>query len=221
MITTRRLSRSLLLTLAAALAAACGGGAEEARSPSSSAEAKAGPTTGATETMPASAASEKESERPKETVAAQRAKPLKERWLGTWTMGLTGEARKAAEEAARKKAGKDEAMYAALMKQAEEDAAKVTREYTGDLEAAYENGKLVYKIRYSVVKEEGDTLTMRRTGTDEVSKKEAQGEYQILFKNDDTIEIRDPDVKDPKKATVLILKRSMVQAKSLPPGAAK
>jgi hypothetical protein len=218
MITTRRLSRPLLVTLAATLAAACGGEVKEARSPSSS-EAQAPLAAGAPEPM--SAASEKESERPKETIAAQRARPLKERFLGTWTMGLTGDARKAAEEAARKKAGKDEAMYAALMKQAEDDAAKVTREYTGDLEAAYENGKLVYKIRYQVVKEEGDTLTMRRTGTDEVSKKEAQGEYQILFKNDDTIEIRDPDVKDPKKATVLILKRSMVQAKSVPPDAPK
>jgi hypothetical protein len=92
----------------------------------------------------------------------------------------------------------------------------VVREFDGDLEAAYENGRLVYKLRYEVVKDDGNEVTLRRTGRDEVSNQDVKGEYKIIFKNDNTIEVRDPDIKDPKKATVLVLERSMVRAKAVP-----
>lgn len=97
----------------------------------------------------------------------------------------------------------------------------VEREYEGDVEAAYENGRLVYKIRYEVLKDESGEYTLRRTGKDEVTNQEVKGEYKVVFKDDNTIEIRDPDVKDPKRSTVLVLERSMVRAKAVPQDASK
>jgi hypothetical protein len=105
--------------------------------------------------------------------------------------------------------------------QAKDDAGKVVREFDGDLEAAYENGRLVYKIHYEVVKDDGSEVTVRRTGKDEVTNKDVEGEYKIVFKDNNTIEIRDPDIKDPKKSTILILERSMVRAKAVPKDAPK
>jgi len=183
----RRL-RPILLTLFAGLACACGGGAAEVRSASSHSTSPAfHPSDPATSS--AEGRTERENAAPNETVAAERAKPFKERVLGRW--------------------------------QAKNDAGKVIREFDGDLEATYENGRLVYKIHYEVVKDDGNEVTLRRTGKDEVSNQGVKGEYKILFKNDNTIEIRDPDIKDPKKATVLILERSMVRAKAVPVGSPK
>ena len=178
----RRL-RPILLTLFAGLACACGGGAAEVRSASSNSTSPAfhpsDPATSSSEGR-----TERENAAPNETVAAERAKPFKERVLGRW--------------------------------QTKEPTGGVVREFDGDLEAAYENGRLVYKLRYEVVKDDGNEVTLRRTGRDEVSNQDVKGEYKIIFKNDNTIEVRDPDIKDPKKATVLVLERSMVRAKAVP-----
>ena len=50
---------------------------------------------------------------------------------------------------------------------------------------------------------------------------DVKGEYKVVFKDGNTIELRDPDIKDPQKATVLTLERSMVRAKAVPKDASK
>jgi len=185
----RRL-RPILLTLFAGLACACGGGAAEVRSASSHSAPQGAPAFHSIDpaTSSAEGRTEKENAAPNETVAAQRAKPFKERVLGRW--------------------------------QTRDDAGRV-REFDGDLEAAYENGRLVYKLRYEVVKDDGNEVTVRRTGKDEVTNQDVKGEYKVVFKDGNTIELRDPDIKDPQKATVLTLERSMVRAKAVPKDASK
>lgn len=216
--TIRRLSGLVVVALSACLLTACGGGeTPEAKAPSSPPEntTPPPPPAGGTSSQSGAGAAAQPSEaapaEPVKEALAPTPKPLRDRFLGRWQGSLTGDRRTAAEEAARKKAGKDEKKYADLMKQAEADAAKIVREFSGDVEAAYEGNKLVYRITYSVVKEEGNTMIVKKSGKDEVSKKDIQGEYTIVFKDDNTIEVRDPDVKDPKKAQVLLLTRDMAK----------
>jgi hypothetical protein len=131
-------------------------------------------------------------------------KPAKERIVGKWQFDFSGEARTKAEEEAHKKAGKadkDNKKFDAAMKKLEAEAATEWIEFTADnTYASYVGDKPVMKVKYEIAKEEGDTLTMKPTGKDEISKKELNVEIPVTLKGD-TIEMRDP------KKGVLIFKR--------------
>ncbi|HVK65477.1 MAG TPA: hypothetical protein VM694_13430, partial [Polyangium sp.] len=120
-----------------------------------------------------------------------------------------GEPRAAAEADAKKKAGKDEKKYAALIKEVEEAAAGEWIEFTVDsmyVSHITEKGKdkVILKVKYEVAKDENEAIVMKPAGKDEVSKKEMPKDLEIAvtFKDDKTIEL-----KDPKKQMTLVFKR--------------
>jgi hypothetical protein len=131
-------------------------------------------------------------------------KPAKERIVGQWQFDFTGEARAKAEEAAHKKAGKadkDNKKFDAAMKALEAEAATEWIEFTADSTyVSYVGEKPVVKVKYEIAKEEGDTVTMKPTGKDEISKKELKVEIPVTLKGD-TLEMKDP------KKGVLVFKR--------------
>jgi hypothetical protein len=140
-------------------------------------------------------------------------KSLKERIVGVWVLDFSGDVKTTAEADAKKKAGKDEKKLADLMKKAEETAAKEKVESTGDTMILWDGDKTTSKAKYEIVKEEGNTLTLKRVGKDEISKKDvAATEIVITFKDETTIELKDPKEKDAKKAKLLVFKKSAAAA---------
>jgi hypothetical protein len=135
-------------------------------------------------------------------------KTAKELFVGNWAQAFEGDLKTAAEEAAKKKGGKDEKKVAAELKKAEDAFAKsaAALENTADMHTMMVGGKAVAKFKYEA-KEDGMTLNVKGTGKDEVSKKDAKGEFAFTFKDDNTIELKDPKAKDPKKAATLVFKR--------------
>lgn len=209
----RSLSYSLAFALTASLAAACGGSDVQPETPPPAEPppapvepAKPAPAeTQAAVTPPAPA------EPPKEVAPAP--KPLRERLVGVWVMEWSGDVKTAGEAEAKKKAGKDEKKLADLLKKAEEAAGKEKVEHTGDMMIRSQGDKTLSKVKYEVVKEEGNTITLKRVGKDEVSKKDAPaGEVVITFKDDNTFEVKDPGEKDAAKAKLLVFKKGAASA---------
>ncbi|MDI3291263.1 hypothetical protein QHF83_48590, partial [Polyangium sp. 15x6] len=136
-------------------------------------------------------------------------KPGKERIVGQWQFDFSGEPRAAAEADAKKKAGKDEKKYAALLKEIEDAAAGEWIEFTADsmyVSHVTEKGKdkVILKVKYEVVKDENGAVVMKPAGKDEISKKEMPKELEITItlKDDKTLELVDP-----KKKMTLVFKR--------------
>lgn len=207
----RRLSYPLFLALTASMAVACGGQDVQTETPASTepppAPAPVTPSPADPTTTPAAGATTDAAAAPKKEEAPPQ-KTLREKLVGTWALDFSGETRTTAETEAKKKAGKDEKKLADLLKKAEETAAKQKFENTADTIAAWEGDKAVSKAKYEVVKEEGNTITIKQTGKDEVSKKDAPAtEIAITFKDDNTIELKDPKEKDQKKAKTLVYKK--------------
>src|SRR5262245_41791089 len=120
---TRRFSHGLMLTLATALFVACGGEQPKPESPPAptpaAPEAPAAPSADPATAGPA--ASSAPAEPPKK---AEAPKPNKEKVVGKWTQDFSGDVKTAAEEDAKKKAGKDEKKLADLLKKAEKTTNK-------------------------------------------------------------------------------------------------
>ncbi len=211
-----RLSYTLVFALTTAVMAGCGGEQMEAESPPPTAPPPA-PTTpaqtdAAKQTDPVATAPEAIK---KEEPPPPAPKPLKERLAGTWQLDFSGEYRTAAEEDAKKKAGKDEKKLADLMKKSEETAAKDKWEASGDSFAVWTGDKTTSKAKYEIVKEDPatNTIVIKRVGKDEISKKDvAAGEISITFKDENTIEVRDWREKDQKKAKLLVFKKGAAAA---------
>jgi hypothetical protein len=123
-------------------------------------------------------------------------KPAKERVVGKWQFELTGEARAFHEANVRKKTGKDEAKFAKAMKEIEEAAAKEWIELTADTYTSWVGDKIERQMQYTVVKEEGNTITAKPT-KDLVTKKDIKVDMTIpiTLKDDNTIEMFDPSKK--------------------------
>jgi len=205
----RRFSLVSLLTLGL-LAAACGSPPPPEPPPSAPATPPAEPAAPATPPPTDQAAPGADAAKPAEPAAepAPAPKPAKEKIVGQWQFDFSGEPRGAMEADLKKKAGKDDKKFEQLMKEAEEAAKGEWIEFTPDgnyVSHITEKGgkdKVVAKIKYEVVKEEGSTLTMKGVGKDEISKKEMKDEVAIFFKDDNTIEM-----KDPKSKRTLVFKR--------------
>ncbi len=123
-------------------------------------------------------------------------KPVKERVIGKWQFELTGEARAFHEANVRKKTGKDEAKFEKAMKEIEEAAKKEWVELTADTYTSWVGDKIERQMQYTVVKEEGNTLTAKPT-RDLVTKKDIKGDMtvSITLKDDNTVEMFDPSKK--------------------------
>lgn len=203
-----RFAYPLAFTLMASLVAACGGSdvQPETPPPADPPPAPVEPAAPAPAEPAAAAPAPAEPAPKKEEAPAP--KPLKERLVGVWVLDFSGEVKTAAEADAQKKAGKDEKKLAELMKKAEESTAKQKVENTADTIALWEGDKVTSKAKYEIVKEEGNTITVKRVGKDEISKKDAPAaEVAITFKDDNTIELRDLKEKDAKKAKLLVFKK--------------
>ena len=205
---TRRFSHGLMLTLATAFFAACGGEQPKPESPPpptpAAPEPPAAPSADPATAGPSGSATP--AEPPKKVEAP---KPNKEKVIGKWSQDFSGDVKTAAEEDAKKKAGKDEKKLADLLKKAEEATGKHWVENTADTHTEYEGDKVLHKGKYEVVKDEGSTLVVKSVGKDEITKKEMPGEITLTFKDDNTIEMKEPGAKDPAKAKTLVFKRKM------------
>jgi len=212
MMAKRQLSLVLVSTIAL-LGVACGGGEtpQADTPPQPPVDAKPAPT----ETTPPPATTEaapaptQAAPTPAPEQAAPAPKPGKERMVGQWQFDFSGEPRTAAEADAKKKAGKDEKKFAALMKEYEDAAAGEWIEFTADsmyVSHITEKGKdkVILKVKYEVTKDEAGTVVMKPAGKDEISKKEMPKDLEItiMLKDDKTLEM-----KDPKKKMTLVFKR--------------
>lgn len=207
----KRLHLASLLTLGI-LAAACGGSTPPPEPPPSAPETPSEPAAPATpaptdQAAPAGGDAAKPAE-PAAAAPTPAPKPAKEKIIGQWQFEFVGEPRTAAEAEAKKKAGKDEKKYEQILKDIETAAKSEWIEFTADgyyvSHVADKDGKdkVIFKVKYEVAKEEGNTLTMKPVGKDEISKKEIKAEVPVTFKDDNTI-----DMKDPSKKMTLTFKR--------------
>jgi hypothetical protein len=123
-------------------------------------------------------------------------KPLKERVIGKWQFELSAESRAYHEASIRKKTGKDEAKFAKAMKEVEEAATKEWIEMTADTYTSYVGDKIEAQMKYEVVKEEGNTLTVKPT-RDLVAKKDIKGDMTVpvSLSDDNTLVMFDPKKK--------------------------
>ena len=196
--------RFAVLALSTAVFAACGGGeppppetppppAPAAPEPAPAAEPAPSPT------APADA--------PKK-VETPPAKPNKEKIAARWSFDLSGEAKTAAEEDAKKK-NKDEKKQAEALTKAETAFTKKAVEFSGDTVTIFDGEKALKKMKFEVVSDQGSTLTIKFVGKDEVTKKDVskEPEMSINFKDDTTIEMKDPTEKDAAKAKTIVLKK--------------
>lgn len=212
MMAKRQLSLVLVSTMAL-LGIACGGGevpqAETPPPPPPPAETTPPPAETTPPATAAAAPAPTEAAPAPAPEAAPAPKPGKERIVGQWQFDFSGEPRAAAEADAKKKAGKDEKKYAALMKEIEDAAAGEWIEFTTDsmyVSHVTEKGKdkVILKVKYDVAKDENGTVVMKPAGKDEISKKEMPKDLEItvMLKDDKTLEL-----KDPKKKMTLVFKR--------------
>ncbi|WP_170229420.1 hypothetical protein [Polyangium fumosum] len=211
MMVKRQLALVLVSTMAL-LGVACGGGEiPQADTPPPPPPAETTPPPAETTPPPAptAAAPAPEAAPAPAPEPAPAPKPGKERIVGQWQFDLSGEPRAAAEAEAKKKAGKDEKKYAALIKETEDAAAGEWIEFTADsmyVSHITEKGKdkVILKVKYEVAKDENGAIVMKPSGKDEISKKEMPKDLEIAvtFKDDKTIEL-----KDPKKKMTLVFKR--------------
>jgi len=206
---------TFVFAITTAVMTGCGGSEMEAENPPPTPPPPA-PTQATTEPAAKPAESVATAQQPvKQEEPPPAPKPLKERLSGTWQLDFSGEYRTAAEEDAKKKAGKDEKKLADLMKKSEETAAKDKWEASGDSFAVWTGDKTTSKAKYEIVKEDPatNTIVIKRVGKDEISKKDvAAGEISITFKDENTIEVRDWREKDQKKAKLLVFKKGAAAA---------
>jgi hypothetical protein len=202
----RRLPFVMLLSVSA-LAVACGDPqpAENPPQPTNVPTAEPAPTMTATaEPEPAPTAAVETPPPPK---------PATERIAGTWTFSFEGDVKAKKEEELKKKYAKekDEAKRAAKI---EEDLKKIEAEAGGEwvefkdghyVSHVTEKGKdkVVLKVKYAVVKEEANSVTMKADGKPEVGKMDPKMEVTVTLTDDNTLQIPDP-----KKGN-LIFKRKM------------
>jgi hypothetical protein len=198
--------RLSVLALSTAMLAACGGDPPQPETPPPPAPAAPEPTPAA-EPAPADPGAAAGAEAPKKVDAAP-AKPNKEKIAARWSFDFSGEAKTLAEEDAKKKS-KDEKKQAEALTKAETAFTKKAVEFAGDTVTVYDGDKAIKKVKYEVVKDEGSTLTIKFVGKDEISKKDmaTAPEMTISFKDDTTIEMKDPVEKDQAKAKMIVLKR--------------
>jgi len=204
---TRRFSHGLICALATAFFAACGGEQPQPESPPPPTPAAPEPPASPAANPsgdPAAMAPSTPSEPPKKVEAP---KPNKEKIIGKWSQDFSGDVKTAAEDDAKKKAGKDEKKLADLLKKAEDGTTKHWMENTADTHTEYDGDKVVHKGKYEVVKDEGTTLVVKAVGKDEITKKEMPGEMTLTFVDDNTIQMKEPGAKDPAKAKTFVYKR--------------
>jgi hypothetical protein len=137
--------------------------------------------------------------------------PLKERVVGTWQFDFSGERRAAVEAELKKKAGKDEKKLAKLMKEAEEEAAQSRFEITADTVTSLVGDKVLFRLKYQIVKEDKDTLRVKVVGKPEGKQKVAKdGEELVLVGEKGFIAFKDDDnmiMTDPKKGAMLFKRK--------------
>lgn len=182
--------RFLALGLLIVTTAACGGAEPISDTPPAPPQQAPEPPPAQPATTPAAvepAAPAADTAKPVEAPPAP--KSAKERAQGKWTGALAGEARTKAEEAAKKKAGKDEAKAAELLKKDEDKLAQETLEITPDGMIVLSTGdKATSKVKYEVVSENGPTLVIKLVGKDEITKKDAPKDEVTITLGDSTLE---------------------------------
>ena len=129
-------------------------------------------------------------------------KPAKERVVGTWTFSFEGDVKAKKEEELQKKFAKekDEAKRAAKveeeLKKIEAEAAGEWVEFTDGYCVSHitEKGKdkVILKVKYEIVKEEADSVTMKAGGKPEVGKMDPKMEVTVTLKDDNTLQMPDP-----------------------------
>jgi hypothetical protein len=187
---TRRLP-FMLLTIPA-LVVACGSPAP-VESPPAPAAAPAGTTAPAAVSATPTAA-------PAATAAAEapREKPVKEKIIGKWELLLKGDVlKKAFKEAAAKSPRSNEKHW--WDEQRGRIAAEVAREWVELADGWFishftdkGSDKVVLKVKYEVVKEDGASVTIKPAGKPEVGQMDEKAEITITLTEDDTIEMPDP-----------------------------
>jgi hypothetical protein len=127
--------------------------------------------------------------------------PLRERVVGTWQFDLSGDRRVAVEAELHKKAGKNEGRYAKLLKEAEDEAQASRFEITADSVTSKIGEKILFRIKYQVVKEDKSALRIKIVGKPEGPQKGMKdGDEMVLagdagmisFKDNGTIVMNDP-----------------------------
>src|SRR5262245_60400061 len=186
----RRLSLALSFTAMRLLAACAGAAPPPAAPPRPPPAAPAAPPPATPSATPEAKAPETPK---KEEPPPPPAKPNKEKIQGKFGFDFMGsDPGKKAEEDAKKKAGKDEKKLAEMMKKAQDEAGKEWIEMTADTYTSYVGDKAVYKAKYEVVKEEGNTITVKQVGKDEIAKKEMKDPMVLTLVDDNTISMKDP-----------------------------
>jgi hypothetical protein len=145
---------------------------------------------------------------PPPVVEAPKPKPGKERIVGTWKFSFEGDPKDKAEADAKKKFPKDKDQKkrdAMVQKVADAAAGEWIEFHDGNyISHVTTKGKdkVVLKIKYEVLKDEDNKLTLKPVGKDAVSKKQITETVHVSFKDDDTI-----SMEDPKKKMNLVFKR--------------
>lgn len=203
----RRLSYGLVVTLSL-VAVACGDATPPAENPPVPPPPSSEPVAAAPTAEPASTAAAVDTGKPAEPPPPP-AKPLKEKFAGKWVQDFAGDAKAAADEAAKKAGGPkaDQKKIDAAMKKAQDAFAKtaVTIENADGNETWTVGGKAKHKFKYDVSKEDGQAITIKANGKDEVSKKDMKEDMTYTFSDDNTLSIKNPD--PAAKGAVLVFKR--------------
>ena len=206
----------VMLFAASAWAVACSDTppADNPAQPSGTPSTDAAPMTSGAAAAPTETAGAMTSAAPAASSAAATtpppaAKPSKERIVGKWQFSFEGEPKAKAEEEGKKKFAKekDSKKLDAFMKEQEDAAAGEWIEFTADTYTSHvtEKGKdkVVLEVKYEVVKDDNTSLTTK-AGKDKpkVGKIDAKAEITTKFRDEDTIEM-----KDPVKGITLVFKR--------------
>ncbi|MEO7327669.1 MAG: hypothetical protein ABI193_03755 [Minicystis sp.] len=203
------MSYGLLLTTATALVA-CGEPAQpetpQGGTTTAATEVPSAPPPATTDPMPPTPTATATADMP----PAPAPKAAKEKWTGKFAQDFSGDVKTAAEETAKKAAGKadkDGKKFNASMEKSQKAIADMIIENTADTHTFTAKGKVAHKIGYMVASGDTSTLTIK-LGKDETTKKDLKGaEIMITFSDDDTFSLKDPFAKDPKKAATLVFKR--------------
>jgi hypothetical protein len=158
---------------------------------------------------------------PAETAAAEPAKPpeaakpppapAKAKLVGRFVQDFSGEVKESAEAAAKKTAGPRDAdgkKYQAALDKAAATVAQNTLENTPDTIVWSVKGKVAHKVGFEVAGKADDpaSITLKLAPEKRASPKGV--EVTIAFTDDDTFTLKDPFAKDPKKAQLLVFKRT-------------
>jgi len=123
--------------------------------------------------------------------SAAAAADLGQRALGRWRLVQRDEQALQSLAADVRKSGAGEDRVAAVVKTYRDDPGRITMEVAGFVVTVFDRERPVSRVRNAVVKVEGDSMTVRDVGDDEISHRKVDGNIAVVtLRGNDSMEVR-------------------------------